>query len=56
MANRDLHVGDIITEECITFKRPGHGISPADSTQVIGKCVKKEIKEDTAISWDDLML
>ena len=54
--NRDLHVGDIITEECITFKRPGHGISPADSTQVIGKCVKKEIKEDTAISWDDLML
>lgn len=56
VANRDLHVGDIITEECITFKRPGHGISPADSTQVIGKCVKKEIKEDTAISWDDLTL
>lgn len=56
VANRNLHVGDIITEESITFKRPGHGISPADSVQIIGKCVKREVEEDTAISWDDLVL
>ncbi len=56
VASVDLHVGDIVTEENISFKRPGHGISPADSVQVMGKQVKREVKEDTALTWGDLIL
>lgn len=54
VANKDLHVGDIITEKSITFKRPGHGISPAEIEKVIGQCVKREISEDSVICWEDL--
>ncbi len=46
--------GSLLTEEMLIPKRPGNGIPPSKITDVIGKKVKKNIEEDTAIKWEDL--
>lgn len=50
VAVRDIKPGEIITEDMITFKRPGHGISPDRVNEVIGKTANCEITEDTIIT------
>ena len=35
-------------------KRPGTGIPSYKINEVIGKKAKKDIKQNTLISWDDL--
>lgn len=49
VAARHISKGDIFTEENITTKRPGYGISPLRWDEVIGKAAKKFFKEDEAI-------
>lgn len=51
---KDLQIGDRITEEDIIIKRPALGIEPFKLNQVIGKALKKEIKEDEWLTWDHL--
>ena len=46
--------GSIIKKDMLIPKRPGNGISPSKILEVIGKKVKREILQDTAINWDDL--
>ena len=41
--------GDFFTEENITVKRPGIGISPMQWDEVIGKTAKKDFEEDDLI-------
>jgi N-acetylneuraminate synthase len=41
--------GTIVTEDMITFKRPGTGISPAEATRVIGAKATCDIEEDTIL-------
>ena len=55
VANRKLETGHIITEEDLTFKRPGLGIPPNESRFLIGRKVNKTIKEDELIKWEDLV-
>ncbi|MFK2242877.1 SAF domain-containing protein [Bacteroides fragilis] len=38
--------------EHLTFKRPGTGIAPKYLDIVIGKQVKKDLLEDTVLTWD----
>lgn len=45
----DILPGQKITREMLTFKRPGHGIAPAEIERVLGKTVKEMIAEDTMI-------
>lgn len=54
IANRDIDVGEVITVEDLTFKRPGTGISPNELNNVIGREVKKFIKEDDLLDYDML--
>lgn len=54
VAKQDIATGKKITEEMLTFKRPGTGISPSDLEKIIGKKVKVAIKEDDLISYDNL--
>lgn len=54
IANRDIDVGEVITVEDLTFKRPGTGISPNELDNVIGREVKKFIKEDDLLDYDML--
>lgn len=49
-----LPAGTRIGPEHLTWKRPGHGISPADIDQVIGRLTAVDIAEDTVLRWDDL--
>jgi len=49
VAARDIEKMERLTEENITVKRPGTGISPTDWDKVIGKIAKKCFKKDELI-------
>jgi len=49
-----LEAGDEISEETITFKRPGTGISPAEFDSIKGRSINKKIDADVVIQWNDL--
>ena len=49
VANKSIKKGDFFTEENITVKRPGIGISPMQWDEVIGKTAKKDFEEDDLI-------
>ncbi|MCR4685634.1 MAG: N-acetylneuraminate synthase family protein [Lachnospiraceae bacterium] len=49
VANVDIAKGDVITEEMLTFKRPGTGISPASLDEVVGSIAVCDIPEDTIL-------
>lgn len=51
VANVSIVKGDILTEENIICKRPGHGISPIFWDEIIGKEAITDINEDELISW-----
>jgi len=54
VASKNIKKGESVTMDNITFKRPGTGISPADTDQIIGKQAIEDILEDTLISYDML--
>lgn len=45
----DIKAGQVITEEMLTFKRPGTGLAPEMIPQLIGKKAVEDILEDTII-------
>ncbi|MCI9285491.1 MAG: N-acetylneuraminate synthase [Muribaculaceae bacterium] len=49
VASRDIAAGEIFTEDNITVKRPGGGISPMDWDRVIGKRAIRDFGYDTLI-------
>lgn len=44
--------GQVITNDMLTFKRPGTGISPADIKNVVGKEALVDILEDTILQYN----
>lgn len=49
VAKRKIQVGEVLTEENLTVKRPGNGISPMMWNRVIGKKVIQDFEEDEQI-------
>ncbi len=49
VAARDIKKGEIFSEENLTVKRPGNGISPMEWDSVIGQRAKKDFPYDTLI-------
>ncbi|MDK2821975.1 MAG: N,N-diacetyllegionaminate synthase [Clostridia bacterium] len=49
VAKRSIKKGEVFTEENITVKRPGSGISPMRWFEVLGKVAKKDFLEDEMI-------
>jgi len=49
-----LNKGDILTEDCIDFKRPGSGIRPDEYNYILGRRVNKKLEKDELIRWEDL--
>ena len=49
---RDMKEGEVITQNDLIAKRPGVGVSPAYQEIVVGRCVRKDCKEDTILTWD----
>lgn len=50
VSNVDIKAGTVVTENMLTFKRPGTGISPAKIDWVIGKTAVSDIVEDTILT------
>lgn len=55
VAVKSMKAGTILTQQDITTKRPGKGISPLYYDLVIGKKLLKDIDEDEIMYWDYLM-
>jgi N,N'-diacetyllegionaminate synthase len=53
-AKKEILRGEKIEMDFIDFKRPATGISPKFIKKVLGKTVKKKIKIDESIKWNDL--
>lgn len=54
VAAREIKNGQILTEENITVKRPGIGISPMEWDKIIGKIAKRNFEEDELIKQGGL--
>ena len=51
VAKREIFKGEMFTDENITAKRPGHGISPMMWDSVIGKKAGRDFKENEPIDF-----
>ena len=49
-----LKKGIILDINNLAFKKPGDGIPASSFKEVIGKKLKRSLKKDSKISWDDL--
>jgi N,N'-diacetyllegionaminate synthase len=49
VAANKINKGDTLTEENLTVKRPGNGISPMQWDDVIGKKASRDFEEDELI-------
>ena len=50
----DISEGTILTENMITFTRPGTGISPRDLPRIVGRTARTDIKKDSVLNWQML--
>lgn len=51
---KDLAAGETITADAIRSIRPGFGIAPKYSTEILNRSVKKSVQTGTAVTWDVL--
>ncbi len=51
----DIPKGTTVTEDMITYKRPGTGIQPKYVDVLLGKTALVDIKEDTTLQWTHFM-
>ena len=54
VARRDIKKGEVFTNENLTVKRPGNGISPMKWYDVIGKKAEKDFHEDEIIVIEEI--
>tara|TARA_B100000579_G_C22796510_1_gene837411 strand:- start:85 stop:1140 length:1056 start_codon:yes stop_codon:yes gene_type:complete len=52
--SQNLLKGASITKNDISYKRPGHGISPNEINNVINKKINKDKNKDDILFWEDL--
>ena len=54
VANTDISKGMKIKTKDIVIKRPGNGIAPKESSQVVGRIARRYIRRDAVLNWSDL--
>ena len=50
----DVAAGTELTEEMLTYKRPGTGVSPVHWDEVIGRRAARDLERDHVLQWEDL--
>lgn len=55
VAARFIDIGDVITEDMITEKRPGTGLSPVYKERIIGSKAIRQIQVDDLLSMSDFI-
>ncbi|MDR7246590.1 N-acetylneuraminate synthase family protein [Priestia megaterium] len=55
VATQSIKKGTTITEEMLTWKRPGTGIPPKDINLVIGRKTNIDINEDEILTWEMML-
>ena len=48
-----LDAGAVVTEDVLTLKRPGTGISPEDKHKLIGRKLRRNVSPDRLLRWED---
>lgn len=51
----DIPAGHVLTENDITYKRPGSGVSPLFWDEVIGRKTSTALEADHVLQWQDLV-
>jgi N,N'-diacetyllegionaminate synthase len=51
---RDVEIGEIITKELITLKKPGTGILFNQINQILGRKAIRKISSNKLITWEDI--
>lgn len=54
VAAKDLEAGSVISESDLTYKRPGTGVSPGELKLFIGRKLKRAIRYDELLKYDDI--
>ena len=54
VAATDLEAGTVLTAELLRAKRTETGITPNQLSEVVGRCLRRPVSADQAVSWDDL--
>jgi len=49
---KDMKKGELFTEENVRSIRPGYGLPPKYYNNIIGKCVKRDVKKGSPLNWD----
>ncbi len=52
VSSRNIKKGEVLTQDMLTYKNPGTGLSALQEKHFLGKVVVREIAEDTLISPD----
>jgi len=52
---KSLPAGTMLKPEHLTFKRPAHGISPKYFDNILNRCLKANMLEDSILTFDDLI-
>jgi len=55
VAVKQIQKGDIITKDCVDFKRPANGISPIFLETILGRKARNDINYNVQINWSDLL-
>jgi len=53
--SHDLPAGHILTENNLTMKRPGSGISPMQTDVLVGRQLTRDLPADYMLAWEDLL-
>ena len=51
---KDMAAGEVITEDSVRSVRPGYGLSPKYTTEILGKSVKKQTRANTPVLITDV--
>jgi sialic acid synthase SpsE len=55
VVDKPLRIGQVITSSDITYKRPGHGVSPLFWDEIVGSKAARDLEEDHVLLWKDVV-